>query len=315
MRSTGGSEPRLCLIRAGGGGELGRFRRRAQRLVVTVEFMRSEDSAMVSVSRSGRRLGSGVLVLIAALAMTLGLVSPAEAAAAPTATRSGSTSYGYAAYDLISGEMRAAGVSTGPAWSTAKLLVVTSVLAIGIPPTASVRADISSALSRSDNEAAIRLHKMLIARRGSEASAARYMEMILRRGDDFTTRVSLSFNGRNDAVTHWGQTQWSTRAQARWLARLFSTNKVLTASSRKIVTSAMGHVVDYQSWGLGSAGFKYFKGGWGHDAPLTVRQVGVFGRHGRLWAVAIIMRSDIPGLENHDGDMTAYARSVVSRLP
>ena len=73
--------------------------------------------------------GLRILVLIAALAMTLGLVSPAEAAAAPTATRSGSTSYGWACR-LRPDLRRDAGgrVSTGPAWSTAKLLVVTSVL-------------------------------------------------------------------------------------------------------------------------------------------------------------------------------------------
>lgn len=248
---------------------------------------------------------------------TVGDPSTSAAGARPARVQPASTYLGFAAVDVTTGQTVASGLSSGPAWSTAKLIVVVTVLRKQrlIPINYSVRSDIASALRYSDNSAAIRLHERLIGVcGGTEYGAAQCMTETLRAGGSGTTQVSTSFNGRTDAVTHWGQTQWSTQEQSTWLANLYR-GRIIGPNAGNLVFSNMAQVTSSQRWGLGQAGATYFKGGWGANAPLTVRQVGLVKKNGHWWSVAILLTSSVPGADNHFDTLSNYATRVVGCLP
>jgi hypothetical protein len=263
---------------------------------------------------------------LAAAPVSANATAKAPAPVSPTAVSSQaepgrvypkSTYIGFAAVNVTTGQRVWSGLSTGPAWSTAKLIVVVTVLRKqrAIPITYAVRADISSALRYSDNAAAIRLHQKLIGVcGGTEQGAAQCMIETLRAGGAGTTQVSTSFNGRTDAVTHWGQTSWSAQEQSLWLANLYR-GRIIGPNAGNLVFTNMAQVTSSQRWGLGQAGATYFKGGWGANAPVTVRQVGLVKKNGQWWSIAILLTSSVPGAYNHYDTLTDYASRVVGCLP
>jgi hypothetical protein len=79
-------------------------------------------------------------------------------------------------------------------------------------------------------------------------------------------------------VTTFGQTEWSPGEAVKFY-RAFAAGCLLPASQTNYVLHLMQHIVSYESWGLGSAGFKAvaFKGGWGpqNNGAYLVRQSGI----------------------------------------
>ena len=135
---------------------------------------------------------------------------------------------------------------------------------------------IARALTASDNAAAERLWDRL-----GDRAAHRTQALLAAAGDTATTvqseRVRAEFSP-------YGQTDWSTRAQARFVAAL----PCLPHGRR--VLDLMGRVQADQRWGLGSAGVPArFKGGWGPDPSgrYLVRQMGLLTIDGKAVAVAI----------------------------
>ena len=271
-----------------------KFSRRLQRLALAVGFVATGLAAVPATATAG-----------------------AAPAPQPARVHPAATYIGFAAINVSTGKAVRSGLSTGPAWSTAKLIVVVTVLRKQrlIPINYAVRADISSALRYSDNSAAIRLHDRLIrVCGGTENGAAQCMTETLRAGGAGTTQVSTSFNGRTDAVTHWGQTIWSAQEQAVWLANLYK-GRIIGPNAANLVFTNMAQVTSSQRWGLGQAGATYFKGGWGANAPVTVRQVGLVKKNGQWWSVAILLTSSIRGADNHFSSLSNYASRVVGCLP
>jgi hypothetical protein len=200
------------------------------------------------------------------------------------------------------------------AWSTAKVPIAMAVIAAG--DGASQQANLRSAITASDNAAAMRLWSSL----GSDDEAAGAADEQLRDAGDSATRIE-SRALRGPAYTPFGQTNWSLANQARFTAGL-----ACTAPGAQVL-GLMNQVVPGQRWGMGSAGVPaQFKGGWGPGlqpgaaGAYLDRQMGVLTIRGRPLAAAI---ATVPPDGSHDTgtrNLTQIARWVVShastrRLP
>ncbi len=172
-----------------------------------------------------------------------------------------------------SGAITTAGsLQTGSAWSTSKVPLAARVIkdAGGSGSLSSQqRSLISSALRASDNDAAMQLWDELVSRYGGSSGAARAVTQILRAAGDTTTTVSSVGRG---AFSPYGQTEWSLKAQARFMASLAAS----CVPGSRYLLDQMSQVVSDQRWGLGTAGSRAFKGGWGPgtDGRYLVRQMG-----------------------------------------
>jgi hypothetical protein len=142
------------------------------------------------------------------------------------------------------GERRAA-----RAWSTMKVPVIVACIASG-------RADwheIEAAITRSDNEAALRLWSAL-------DDGAAQVEAVLRRAGDPQTVLEREPDPRG--WSPFGRTVWTLEAGATFYRALARGELLDTADTERIL-DAMGHVVPDQRWGLGRIPGVRFKGGWG----------------------------------------------------
>jgi hypothetical protein len=164
------------------------------------------------------------------------------------------------------------GLQTGAAWSTIKVALAARVIkdAGGSGElSSSQRSLISSALTASDNAAAMSLWDELVSRYGGASGAAHAVTKILSAAGD--TGTSVSSVGRA-TFSPYGQTDWSLSGQASFMAALAA--GCVPGSS--YLLDEMGQVVSDQRWGLGTVGSGAFKGGWGPgvDGGYLVRQMG-----------------------------------------
>src|SRR5215208_5350659 len=135
------------------------------------------------------------------------------------------------------------------AWSTMKVpVIVASITA--------ARADwhtIEAAITRSDNDAALRLWE------GLDDGPAQ-VEGVLRQAGDAETVLEREPDPRG--WSPFGQTVWSLEAGATFY-RALARGELLPAADTDRILDAMGRVVPEQCWGLGRIPGVRFKGGWG----------------------------------------------------
>ncbi|WP_237559676.1 hypothetical protein [Corynebacterium neomassiliense] len=185
---------------------------------------------------------------------------------------------------VTGGELEGTLAAPGPvAWSTSKVPVAVAALravadGTSLSDDATVRANVTSAITASDNAAAQALWDSL----GDPAAAGAATEAVLRDGGDTTTRVQTTVT--RPGLTSFGQTVWTTQAQARFAAGL-----QCLAGAGPVLT-AMGQISAGQDYGLGRIPGAVFKGGWGPDlsGAYQVRQFGLVpGADGTLVPVAL----------------------------
>lgn len=166
----------------------------------------------------------------------------------------------------------------GAAWSTAKVPVAMAAIA----RSGASRADLSAAITASDNAAAERLWSSL----GSpDVAASAANEQLRSSGDQNTTIESRRLRS---GFTAFGQTSWSLADQARFVAGMGC-----TGPGREVL-DLMGEVIAGQRWGLGDTGLPArFKGGWGpgtqpgSGGAWLDRQMGTIEIDGRPVVLAI----------------------------
>jgi hypothetical protein len=161
------------------------------------------------------------------------------------------------------GERRAA-----RAWSTMKVPVIVACITSG-------RADwhaIEAAITRSDNEAALRLWN------GLEDGCAQ-VEEVLRLAGDHDTALEREPDPRG--WSPFGRTVWTLEAGVAFY-RALARGELLDPVDTDRVLDAMGRVVPEQRWGLGQVPRIRFKGGWGPseepDGGYEVIQFGISGQ-------------------------------------
>lgn len=193
-------------------------------------------------------------------------------------------------------------VSSSPAWSTSKVLVVAAYLdtAVDGRPSrigATNRRLITAALTRSDGDAVTAVRNQIPGRPG------RAMTAVLRSIGDTTTVAPDSYQGTM---------QWSLREQVRFTAALASGRVVSRAASDYLLKTM--HPIPAHSWGLGTIGATAFKGGWLRPSTPT-RQLGIVDGY----AVAIstelgaaVRQTD--GDQAHVEQMNRLARLLRERL-
>lgn len=158
----------------------------------------------------------------------------------------------------------------GPAWSTIKVPV--AIAAFRSAPEQSLEY-LSAAITRSDNAAAEALWSLL----GPPDAAARAVELVLQDAGDLGTvvqpeRIRAGF-------TAFGQTDWTTEAQAAFAWRL------PCIDGADAVIAEMQQIVSEQRWGFARDADAASKGGWGpaSDGNYLVRQFAILrSDHGAL---------------------------------
>jgi Beta-lactamase enzyme family len=153
------------------------------------------------------------------------------------------------------------------AWSTMKLPVIVAAIEAG-------HADwdaIEAAITRSDNDAALRLWQAL-------DDGPAQVEAVLRRAGDPDTTLECEPDPRG--WSSFGRTVWSLAAAATFY-RALARGELLSAVDTGHVLDAMGRVVQDQRWGLGAQPGVRFKAGWGPserpEGGYEVIQVGWWG--------------------------------------
>lgn len=158
------------------------------------------------------------------------------------------------------------------AWSTSK--VPLAIAAYRQDP--STTALIDAAITVSDNASAQALWDGL---GGGEQAAAAVGAVLAEAGD---TSTQVQPYATREGFTAFGQTMWSTQAQASFAAALPG------LAGSEAVLGPMGRIDPAQSYGLGLLPNAAFKGGWGPDASgqYLIRQFGLID--GRGIAIAVI---------------------------
>lgn len=194
---------------------------------------------------------------------------------------------------------------TDVAWSTIKVpLAVAAAREEGWP---AVSEHARRALTVSDNEAATALWTQL----GGGPTAAAKVGAVLADAGDAATRVEPRVT--RAGFTPFGQTRWSTAAQATTMAHLRCRREATP------VLDLMRTVVPEQRWGLGRFDGAPIKGGWGPmpDGGYLVRQLGVIPTPGGEAAVSIAVRAP-GGFQSGTSDLDRIARWLAThtrRLP
>jgi hypothetical protein len=190
-------------------------------------------------------------------------------------------------------------LSTGVAWSTAKVPVALAAVEAGVGSPADLRA----ALTASDNAVAERLWTAL-----GEGAAAAATAQLRAFGDDETM---VEARRLREGFTAFGQTDWSLAAQARFMSGL-------GCAGESQVVRLMGEVVPAQRWGLGNLAEARFKGGWGPgrspgaaDGWLE-RQLGLVSLGDGELAVAIA--TDAPSHELAINNLDEIARWLADTM-
>jgi hypothetical protein len=129
--------------------------------------------------------------------------------------------------------------------------------------------DVEAAITRSDNDAALRLWHRL------DDPVSR-VEAVLRSAGDMETKLESESDPRG--WSSFGRTVWSLTAAATFY-RALASGALLGPADTDRVLDAMAHIVPEQRWGLGQLPGARFKGGWGpaEDSGYDVIQVGIVG--------------------------------------
>lgn len=210
----------------------------------------------------------------------------------------------------------AGALTSGSAWSTSKVPVAMRVLQeAGSPSGLSSRQqeEIRSALTLSDNEAALSLFGDLEAAHGGPAGAAAAVDEVLAEAGDTTTHVSSV--GR-DGFTPFGQTEWSLELQELFMSRL-AAGCIGSPGASEYVLGLMGEVSS-DTWGLGSTGLPArWKGGWGPgtDGRYLARQMGVLSVDGGETVVALAVLPDDGSFETAQSMATSVAQWAAEKAP
>jgi hypothetical protein len=165
------------------------------------------------------------------------------------------------------------------AWSSIKPVIVAALLKLDGGPEAlgsDQQAQVRSALTASDNDAAMALFKAVAARTGGIDGAATAMTHVLRAAGDQRTQVSSV--GR-DGFSPYGQTLWEPSAQVQFMSAL-ARGCLLGRPSTAYLLGVMNEVIPAQRWGFGALrSVTALKGGWGPDpgGAYLVRQIGLAG--------------------------------------
>lgn len=157
----------------------------------------------------------------------------------------------------------------GMAWSTAKVPIAIAADIAG-PDSATVDAQIHSAITISDNNAAARLWSGL----GNTDQARANVDALLAQAGDTTTRI-----GHHESLgrTYTGYTTWRLEDQA-----LFTSGIACTPQAHQVLDE-MKDISPDQRWGLGKIDHAAFKSGWGrHEGHYTSRQMGLMPIGGEL---------------------------------
>lgn len=183
-------------------------------------------------------------------------------------------------------------VSSSPAWSTSKVLVVAAFLetsAGGDPDqvSRSNRRLIKAALTESDADAVVAIRNQIPGRPGPA------MTEVLRSIGDKTTVAPDNYQGLMP---------WSIREQVRFMGAL-ANGKVVSRDSSAYLLESMRPIPEH-AWGLGTIGATAYKGGWLRSDTVT-RQMGIVDGY----AVAIITDGVGPAVRQSDGD-SAHVRQL-----
>ena len=170
------------------------------------------------------------------------------------------------------------------AWSTIKVPLSIAAVGHGAAAGSDPWPDIEPAITRSDNDAALRLWSSL----GQPQEAAAAVDEVLRTYGSAGTRTESE--GVRPPFTPFGQTQWSLVDQARFAAAVACAPG---ASAAGEVRAVMGRVVEDQRWGIGRVETAYLKSGWGPDdsGAYVLRQLGDGVVDGRWQALALSGRA------------------------
>ncbi len=198
---------------------------------------------------------------------------------------------------------------SGSAWSTIKVPIALQVIdeAGGVDGlTGEQQAEITAAITQSDNDAAAALFDDLVSAHGSVDAASEAVTELLRKAGDGKTEVATQ--GR-DGFSSYGQTEWSLPAQQTFMGALLN-GCVGEPSGRKLILAKMSEVSS-DTWGLGSAGVPaLWKGGWGPgtDGKYLVRQMGRITVDGNDYAVTLAAIPDDGSFESGQVAATQVAR-------
>lgn len=181
------------------------------------------------------------------------------------------------------------------AWSTIK--VPLAIAALEADDTGDVRQQVSSALTVSDNDAALALWNRL----GPPETAAGAVDEVLHAYDSAGTRTE---SGQvRPPFSPFGQTLWSVTDQARFAAALACAAAGSTAHQVHALTTEVG---PDQRWGIGVLDEAHFKGGWGPqtDGGYVARQLGDVAVDGRRYALAVSARAADGSFPTATADVT-----------
>lgn len=185
------------------------------------------------------------------------------------------------------------------AWSTSKVPV-----AVAVVREQGVTADVTSAITVSDNAAA----EAMWASLGDPATAGQKTNQVLRDGGDTITVVQTE--RVRPEFTAFGQTQWSLKDQAGFGAQL----RCISGGSE--VADLMGQISAGQDYGLGVISGAAFKGGWGPDTSgmYMTRQFGLIpgASSGSFVGVAIAVKSADGTYETEQAMLTSIATAIQS---
>lgn len=210
----------------------------------------------------------------------------------------------------------AGSLTTGSAWSTAKVPVALRVIEeVGGPSglSSTQQEEIRSALTASDNEAALSLFGDLEAAYGGPSGAAAAVTEVLAEAGDTTTQISSV--GR-DGFTPFGQTEWSLEMQELFMSQL-AAGCIGSPGSSEYVLGLMGEVSS-DTWGLGSTGLPArWKGGWGPgtDGRYLARQMGVLSIDGKQAVVTLAALPEDGSFETAQNMATTVAQWAAEQAP
>lgn len=173
--------------------------------------------------------------------------------------------------------------------------------------------EIRSALTASDNEAALSLFGDLEAAYGGPSGAAAAVTEVLAEAGDTTTQISSV--GR-DGFTPFGQTEWSLEMQELFMSQL-AAGCIGSPGSSEYVLGLMGEVSS-DTWGLGSTGLPArWKGGWGPgtDGRYLARQMGVLSIDGKQAVVTLAALPEDGSFETAQNMATTVAQWAAEQAP
>lgn len=213
-------------------------------------------------------------------------------------------------------DLSGGGFSTGDAWSTIKVPIAERVLKDfggpnGIGSTRS--ANITNAITLSDNDAAAALFADLEKKHGGLAPASEAVGEMLRQAGDGETVILTE--GR-DSFSTYGQTDWSLASQFRYMAALAG-GCIGDSASRTFLLGQMAAVGGSDVFGIGAAGFPArWKGGWGPepDGRYLVRQMGVMEVDGKEIVLAMAAIPDDGTFESGQSMLSQIARWTAAHL-